>query len=142
MIGVDEIFLHRLGSDRASRTRLTSHKANDQWPHLHVGPLWTAEDESDGCSAGGPPRAGVGSIVLLLVALGVSKTGLCSRPWHWPPDRTICPPGVCSGRVHPSPSAIPAGLLGWNATTAQQDLPSLDTAVPILDAKVAYHRME
>jgi hypothetical protein len=35
-----EIFLHYLGADPQSRTRLTFHGANDREPDLRVGPLW------------------------------------------------------------------------------------------------------
>ena len=36
-----EIFVHPLGGGNDARTRVSDNNANDQWPHLYVGPLWS-----------------------------------------------------------------------------------------------------
>ncbi|MDI7278036.1 MAG: hypothetical protein QME94_18810, partial [Anaerolineae bacterium] len=35
-----EIFVHRLGAPASERTRVTENPANDNFPSLHIGPLW------------------------------------------------------------------------------------------------------
>jgi len=40
-----EVFIHPLSGDNNNRERLTENAANDQWPHLYVGDLWSSEPE-------------------------------------------------------------------------------------------------
>jgi hypothetical protein len=91
-----EIFIHKLGAGDADRTRITTHSANDQWPHLWVGTLPAVEcstagdcDDGDPCTTDSCSAGKCGSSAI---------SGCCTQDSQCD-DGSPCTKDTCSGNA-------------------------------------------
>lgn len=69
-----DVFIHRIGAGVTERTRVAQHPANDNWPHLYVGPpggAAAAPPAPDGscCATSHPPASSSAAALLGLAVL-------------------------------------------------------------------------